>query len=233
LNGGCMTIEDLAEFHLLPVGAKPRRDQDEFLDIRFIYHSIESRSLQESELYFVSAHCPVPLIDELRPSRSSNPLRPIQHSDIIPEPVRHKRPRIGPESSPPSDVPPFPESPHRSEITRLPVETYTSRATTSTIWTPERPTRPLESFVPGVPRRFQDPIPLRGRHFFSTQDDYAIIDYVIENSQRPGMSPNGQNLWKKAEMEGRFPGRTWQSLEGRYKKHIRPRWDDFIANRNQ
>ena len=228
-----MTIEDLAEYILLPTGATPRHNQDEFLDVRFIYHSIESRSLQECELYFVSAACPVPLIDELRPSRSSNPLRQIQHSDNIPLTVSSKRARIGTGSPPRSDVPPLPYPPIRSDIQRLPVEPYPPRAIPNTIWTPERPTRPLQPCIPGVPRRFQDPIPLRGRNFFSTQDDYSIIDYILENSQRPGMSPNGQNLWKKAEMEGRFPGRTWQSLEGRYKKHIRARWEEFIANRSQ
>jgi hypothetical protein len=31
LNGGCMTIEELAEFHLLPVGAKPWCDEDDFM----------------------------------------------------------------------------------------------------------------------------------------------------------------------------------------------------------
>lgn len=223
-NGGFLTIEDLAEYNLLPIGGTPRLDQDEYLDIRFIYDSIESRSLQEFELYFVSVDCPIPLIDEMRPSRSINPIRKDPRSVHTPVSARTKRPRLGTESPIRSDVPPLPVSSPRSDIPPLPVESY--------MWTPERQTRPQQSFVPGVPKRYQDPIPLRGRNFFSDEEDLRIIDFIVENINRPGMSPNGQNLWKKAERDNRFPGRTWQSLEGRYKKHIRDRWDDLREDRN-
>ena len=64
---------------------------------------------------------------------------------------------------------------------------------------------------------------------YSLEEDMTLIDHVNKHRGIFGMSPNGQNLWKKAEANKLLGGRTWQSMEGRWKKQIRPRWPHFRA----
>lgn len=67
-----------------------------------------------------------------------------------------------------------------------------------------------------------------GRTYYQEEDDMKIIDYVEAGLSKPGYSANGQKFWKQAVNIGLIPGKTWQSLEGRWKKSIKPRWNDFF-----
>lgn len=68
----------------------------------------------------------------------------------------------------------------------------------------------------------------RGRMTYSEEEDFELIKFIIER-HRVGMSPNGQNLWKIAEKEKLLKGlRSWQSMEGRWKKTLRNKWSDYV-----
>jgi hypothetical protein len=68
------------------------------------------------------------------------------------------------------------------------------------------------------------PMPDRRRHLYTAAEDDEIIAFVRVFGRSSGLSPNGQNLWTIAEAKGICGGRrSAQSLEGRWKKTIRPR----------
>lgn len=84
---------------------------------------------------------------------------------------------------------------------------------------------------PGCIDRYQDPIPLRGRMLYSAKDDDHLIAYAISHWGLDTTSPYGDLLWKQAEKEELIPGRTWQSMRGRFMKHLRTNesWVRFIS----
>ena len=55
-----------------------------------------------------------------------------------------------------------------------------------------------------------------------------IARHMVNNKPLPGLSANGKKLWMLAEENELIPGRTWQSMEGRYKKHLRVKWADVF-----
>jgi|LauGreDrversion4_2_1035121.scaffolds.fasta_scaffold12853_4 hypothetical protein len=65
----------------------------------------------------------------------------------------------------------------------------------------------------------------RRRLLYTKEDDLKIVRFILESQH----SPNGQILWKKAADENLIPGRTWQSLEGRYKKNLKYRFEALVV----
>ena len=64
----------------------------------------------------------------------------------------------------------------------------------------------------------------RRRLLYTKDDDLKIVRFILESRH----SPNGQILWKKAEDENLVPGRSWQSLEGRFKKNLKYRFESLV-----
>lgn len=68
----------------------------------------------------------------------------------------------------------------------------------------------------------------RGRTVYSEDEDVELIKFIMDR-YKVGMSPNGQNLWKTAEREKLLNGlRSWQSMEGRWKKTLRVGWNKYL-----
>ncbi|KAF4677153.1 Lysophosphatidylcholine acyltransferase 2 [Perkinsus chesapeaki] len=67
-----------------------------------------------------------------------------------------------------------------------------------------------------------------GRHSYSLVEDVRLEQRVKEICRRArvrGEKPpriKGDSLWRRIEEEGLLPGRTWQSMKERWKKHICP-----------
>lgn len=88
----------------------------------------------------------------------------------------------------------------------------------------------------------------RGRVNFTDEDDYKIIRFVEKahaELERRAMekaaginvkystkvySANGQQLWHQAVAANLLPGRTWQGIEGRFKKYIKGNWDTIMPS---
>jgi len=59
------------------------------------------------------------------------------------------------------------------------------------------------------------------------------LDHMVDGISLYGLSPNGQKLWMNAENRDLLPGRTWQALEGRYKKYLRKNWVDVLVKHSR
>jgi hypothetical protein len=104
---------------------------------------------------------------------------------------------------------------------------YASRSRTRS------PRKPTTISPEGLPRpfrevpitRYDDVVRMRGRVGYSHDDDMRIIDFVMK-MQAPAHSANGQKLWDTAYTSNLIPGRTAQSMRGRWIKFIRPIFDE-------
>ncbi len=93
---------------------------------------------------------------------------------------------------------------------------------------PYRPLRP-EHVRPAIMRhrpiyRSEHPAIMRGRFFYTKEDDMKLVKFGLEQHES-GFSPNGQRAWQFAENIELLQGRSWQSMEGRWKNYIRPSWN--------
>jgi hypothetical protein len=215
VNGGTVvTVEDIATVKLLPIGGAKDTAGGEYTDVSFVHDSVELGSLKDIDLYVVSKFLPVPLSTrqkERAPSRAVG--RNASRST-------ERRQQSSPERERP--VSPTRNVPNRRAVTETP-----ERERSPINGSPFK-NRELPWNTPRRPDRFMDPIPLRGRTFFSDEDDMKLVEHIVKHmvngKPRPGFSANGQKLWKLAEEQDIVPGRTWQSMEGRYKKHLRVKW---------
>lgn len=70
--------------------------------------------------------------------------------------------------------------------------------------------------------RFDDPFIIRGRDLYDDEDDFRILDFVHDARETLKYSANGTQLWVYAKSVNLIPGRSDQSLRGRYLKFLRP-----------
>ena len=204
-QGGTFVQEpSVAHIKLVPsrrVGDYPPGD---YTDISYLHDCIAAGKLLDEDRYTVGEHNAVPLAEMQR---------------IASEKVRT---RVRAQASPPrariveertAATPPVPQAPERTPP-------HAPGA-----WGPR----------PGPPPPRTEPIP-RSAHpaiyrkaFFTPNDEMRLIEYVALNEKRTkGKSSLGQNLWKQAAAEGLCGGiRSWQSLEGKWKKTIRPQLQYF------
>jgi hypothetical protein len=89
----------------------------------------------------------------------------------------------------------------------------------------QSPRSPLMPFRPHPIKRDVDPMILRGRQFYLLFDDLRIIDF-IRSEATDGARANGENLWRQAADVRLIPGRSDQSMRGRYMKTIRNKWQE-------
>jgi len=69
---------------------------------------------------------------------------------------------------------------------------------------------------------------MRNRRFYSEDEDVELILFMDRRSKK-GFTANGDNLWQVAEQEKLLGGsRSWQSMQGRWKKQLRPKWDEYM-----
>lgn len=93
----------------------------------------------------------------------------------------------------------------------------------------QSPKKPLMPFRPYPIKRDADPMILRGRQFYLLFDDLRIIDFILSEAT-VGATANGENLWREAERLQLIPGRSDQSMRGRYMKTIRRKWDQYYQS---
>ena len=84
-------------------------------------------------------------------------------------------------------------------------------------------------FRPEPITRYDDVYILRGRTPYSTMDDMRIIDFVNQYKNQVDYSPTGTKLWEFAFQLRLIPGRSDQSMRGRFIKTIRPRFEKEFA----
>lgn len=210
-DGVFTSVPLTAEFHLIPSGwsYKYNGSQGELIDVSFLSESIASGQLLDKSLYLVSELLPTPLAWQKRGEG------------------RKLKPGVVMTSSPNRS-----QSPPRSPSPRPRARQTQNGPQSPARGNPEVPISPFKKRTLPWPRvgidRYQDPIPLRGRELYTHDDDMAIVDFIQVNWNNARMSPNGNNLWRAAEAADIVPGRTWQSLQGRYKKTLRYKWGQLM-----
>lgn len=217
-NDGTMVgVSATANFHLIPSGwaHKYRDAKEDLYDVSFVTESAASGKLLDSESYIVSDLLPIPTAWQNRGERgnSRSPNRSTSADRRNPARGQTRSPERtqATQRSTSATQPPRSPSPNRPVANQQIVSPFSRRQL-------EWPRRGID--------RFQDPIPLRGRELFTHDDDMRIVGYILRN--RGGYSPNGDQLWQAAEAENLVNGRTWQSIQGRYKKHLRHKWNQLL-----
>ena len=211
-NDGVVTSSiDTAEFYLIPSGSAKEYPavEDVLVDVSFVIESIRAGKLLDRENYIVSYLLPVPAAWQER--GEGKILAGNQRSSSR----SPKRPDSAIRST----------SAPKKTITQSQTPSPTRRPATSTVSPFAR--RTLAWPRVGIDRK-QDPIPSRGRELYSHDDDMLLVRYVLNNSSRG--SANGNILWERAERENVVDGRTWQSMQGRYKKHLRDKWPALLKD---
>lgn len=206
-HGGTMVnIPELAVMKLVPPSPCP--SSGEYYDCSYVRDSVNAGEAQMREMYLM-----VPEIGEAM---------------IVGQRFLEERYRMGlgfvrsaPHQSPrpQSPQPPIPRREYDALVV-APVAPFQNA--------PFRPLRP-QHVRPTIMRerpiyRDEHAAIVRGRFFYTTEEDMKIIDFYIARGDM-GYSANGQKLWKDAERAQLLQGRSWQSMEGRWKKYIRPNWE--------
>ncbi len=211
-NDGVVTSSiDTAEFYLIPQGSAKnyRAVEDVLVDSSFVTESIRARKLLDRENYIVSYLLPVPAAWQERGEGK------IMASNQRPASGSPKRAESATRST----------SAPKKIVTQSQTPSPTRRAQTSAASPFAR--RTLAWPRVGLDRK-QDPIPSRGRELYSHDDDMRLVHYILNHSNTG--SANGDILWYRAERENVVDGRTWQSMQGRYKKHLRFKWDQLMED---
>ena len=218
-DGTLVTNVATAMFHLIPSGwaHKYRDAKEDLIDVSFVTESAALGELLDSENYIVSDLLPIPTAWQNRGKRANS--RSPERSTSEGANNRPGKASQSPKGIVSSDVnretsaaaPPRSPSPNRPQTTRAAVSPFSRR----TLPWPRT----------GVDR-FEDPIPLRGRELFSRDDDMVIVGYILRN--RGPYSANGDRFWQIAADENLVNGRTWQALQGRYKKTLRHSWNQLL-----
>ena len=211
-GGRVVTQLHLATLVLLPSGGARAHPSGEFVDVSYLYDSIEAGRPLETEEYIVSFSLPEPYAARRKLARDTGlTLTEVRARSRSRSPNRNMRNSSSPEMATrmsSSDVQPRPMTPRQQG---LPPPTPRSS---------EQRKRPIY--------RNEHPSIFRGRLFFTHEDDMRIVHFIEDHRGVFGHSANGVNLWKKAEQVKLLgPARSWQAYEGRWKKTIRIRWDWF------
>ena len=94
------------------------------------------------------------------------------------------------------------------------------------------PTGTARPFRENPINRLADPFIMRGREFYSKDDDMRILDYIHESYEIGGgrvkYNPNGNQFWIEAQHRNLIPGRSDQSMRGRYLKTIRAQYQERL-----
>jgi hypothetical protein len=202
-HGGHLT--GFSHIAVMKLGRVPYVDGGDFYDAIYVDDCIAAGKLLDKDEYYISRLIGVAFVD----STLTYAERQLLHAD---------RARVGlePRRTPRESG----SSPERSR-SRSP---RTVARGMSVLLAREPPSRPFRE-VPIT--RYEDPYIMRGREPYSPEDDMRILDFVHEVADAyQGRSATGTNLWEYAEDMGLIPGRTDQSMRGRYLKFLRPQYEE-------
>ena len=214
-------ISNLANYHLLPTNWATKYPKGgEFFDVSFVQDCAKAGELLEEDMYIVSFPYPIP--QATREKIAAERKRESVASRAVRSPANAAM-----QSPKPSNAYRLPQSP-RPAVYRAPA-------------------REVDS--PLVPRG-ADVYLYRGRVKYTKEDDMILMDYIERKENErirrdeevkkgikkryPDLTyqPTGQQFWKAAAREELIPNKTWQSMEGRFKKHIRPYYGRLIEDFN-
>ena len=216
-SGTVVDIPETANYHLLPDDWGRRYSEDEnhkYYDVTMIDDWIKDGSIAVPDYYAVNMQFPLaPAVNERRKKeRKRMRLAASESSNAVP-----------------ATSPAVPMSPTRTSTAAAPVSPYPLGRVPS-------PVRPYTEIPISMSTSWFE---IRGRTRFTQEDDFLIIRRINAEHKEvarraqakaagkkvkyevPVYSANGQQFWHKVVAEDLIPGKSWQALEGRYKKYIR------------